>query len=287
MKIAFTDFWGMFIPNHNFFYYMLEDIYGDIQVTSPEDCDILLYGPYGKDHQKFDPQNKIKIFVTGENLRPNFEECTYSFSFDFDDYQGRNVRIPLWFMQFDWYKKDSFKNPEFVIGLDKIDDNDYIQNPKTKFCVLVNNNLFDDRVQCVHTLSDYKQVECFGKPFGNWFYGESKKYELFSNFKFSICFENSVAPDGGYYTEKLIHAKLAGTLPLYYADEKVELDFNTKSFLNLNDYSSMNQFADHVIQLDKNQEEYEAIVNEPLFNKNPDMSDLEEIKSRVKRMINL
>ena len=49
----------------------------------------------------------------------------------------------------------------------------------------------------------------------------------------------------------------------------------------------MNQFADHVIQLDQNQEEYEAIVNEPLFNKNPDMSDLEEIKSRVKRMINL
>ncbi|MHA1482118.1 MAG: glycosyltransferase family 10 domain-containing protein, partial [Candidatus Heimdallarchaeaceae archaeon] len=239
MNIAFTDFWDMFVPTHNFFYYLFKDIYGPLTVTTPTEADILFYGPYTQQHKAHSPKDKIKIFVTGENVRPNFEECTYSFTFDFEDYGGRNIRLPLWFLQFDWYDTKGFVNPEFVMPFDKIDDNEYIRTPKTKFCVLVNNNLFDNRIECVKSLRKYKPVECYGKPFGNWFYGESKKYEIYSHYKFSVCFENSFAPTGGYYTEKLIHSKLAGTIPLYYADEKVSIDFNTESFLNLNDYESM------------------------------------------------
>ena len=285
MKIAFTDFWDPFVPENNFFRDLFEDIYGEALVTSPQEADVLFYGPYGKQHTLYNPQDKIKIFVTGENERPNFNECTYSFTFDFEDYEGRNIRLPLWFLQLDWYNKRGYVNPEFVLPLDKINDNEYIRTPKTKFCVLVNNNLFDNRVECVNKLRGYKPVDCYGKPFGNWFFGESKKYQIFSNYKFSICFENSFAQTGGYYTEKLIHAKLSGTIPLYYADAKVKEDFNTDSFLNLNDYESMDHFAERVVEIDKDDAEYERIRSAPLFNKNPDYQDLEKLKTQIKEMI--
>tara|TARA_Y100000310_G_scaffold295509_1_gene326921 strand:+ start:466 stop:1329 length:864 start_codon:yes stop_codon:yes gene_type:complete len=284
MKIAFTDFWLDFQPHHNFFKDLFEDIYGDIKVTSPTECDVLFFGPYGAQHKSFSKDKIIKIFYTGENERPNFDDCTYSLTFDFEDYGGKNIRLPLWFLQLDWYNKKGYTNPEFVLPLDKISHNIYTNTPKTKFCVLVNNNLFSNRVKCVDALRPYKEVDCFGKPFGNWFYGESKKYDIFSHYKFSICFENSVAPTGGYYTEKLIHAKCSGTIPLYYADEKVSEDFNTKSFLNLNDYDSMDDFVKHVIEIDQNDNLYTQTINEPLFHTNPNHSDLENLKSKIKEL---
>jgi hypothetical protein len=282
LKISFCDFWLDFQPSNNFFKDLFEDIYGNITVVDPGGADILFFGPYGQEHRRFNKDNIIKIFYTGENERPNFDDCTYSLSFDFEDHNSRNIRLPLWFLQFDWYNKKGYINPEFILPLNKIDQNKYINTPKTEFCVLVNNNLFSNRVDCVEALSPYKKVQCFGKPFGNWFYGESKKYEIFSHYKFSICFENSVAPTGGYYTEKLIHAKCSGTLPLYYADEKVSEDFNPKSFLNLNDYDSLDDFVKHVIEIDQNDNLYTEIINEPLFHTNPQHSDLENLKSKVK-----
>jgi len=287
MKIAFTDFWFKFVPEDNFFVDIFRDMYGDVQVTHPSNADILIYSCYGRQHTAHSPNSKIKIFYTGENERPNYNECTYSLSFDFDDYGGRNLRLPLWFLQFDWYNKGGYVNPEFVMPLSEIDDNKYIRTPSSEFCVLVNNNLFDNRMECIKMLAKYKSVTCFGKPFGNWFYGESTKYEIFSKFKFSICFENGTAPCGGYYTEKLIHAKLAGTLPLYYADEQVAKDFNTESFLNLNDYKSMEDFVNHVIEIDKDDKEYQRILSEPLFHKNPTVDDLEKLKVNIKNMIGL
>jgi len=289
LKINFTDFWDGFQRDHNFFLDMFRDIYGDVQVTDSEQADILIYcGDYGgREHVRFDPKSKIKIYYTGENNRPNYDQCTYSLTFDYDDYGGRNVRLPLWFLQLDWYNKKGYTNPEFVIPINKINDNEYIQTPKTKFCVLINNNLFNDRVQCLNKLAPYKKVECYGKPFGNWFYGESKKYEIFSNFKFSICFENSVSPGGGYYTEKLIHAKCSGTIPLYYTDDKVGNDFNTKSFLNLNDYDSMDSFVEKIVELDNDKDQYESMFNEPLFNKDIGLDDLEDMKLKIKNMIGI
>ena len=289
LKVNFTDFWDGFHRDHNFFLYLLRDMYGHVEVSDSDEADVLFYcGDFGgTEHKRYDPQSKKKVYYTGENYRPNYNECTYSLTFDYDDYGGRNVRLPLWFLQLDWYNKGGYTNPEYVLPLDKVNDNEYIRKTPTKFGVLVNNNLFDDRVQCVKALSPYKEVECWGKPFGNWFYGESKKYEIFSDYKFSICFENSVAPGGGYYTEKLIHAKCSGTIPLYYTDDKVGNDFNTKSFLNLNDFDSMDDFAKRVIEIDNDEEEYQRILNEPLFNKDIGLDALENMKTKIGNMIGL
>ena len=64
-------------------------------------------------------------------------------------------------------------------------------------------------------------------------------------------------------------------------------DFNTKSFLNLNDYDSMQNLVDHVIEIDQDDDLYNQIIKEPLFNKVPNKENLEELKSKIKNLIKI
>jgi hypothetical protein len=291
MKISFTDFWDKFDSHNNFFLDLLSEITGEQPevVVHPNSADVLIYSCFGsQSHRAFDKNHLIKIFYTGENLRPNFDECTYSFTFDFEDYGGKNIRVPLWMLQLDWYNKTDYENPKYVIPLDDLEDNDFIRNPKTKFCALINNNLFDNRVECMQKLHTYKPVDGYGKPFGNWFYGEKEKMEILSSYKFSICFENSTAPVGGYYTEKLVHAKLSGNVPIYWADEKIGRDFNPKSFINLNDYNSMDKLVERVTEIDQDENLYKSFSEQPLWDKSRDpRNKKEELKESVKNLLNL
>lgn len=287
VKISFLDFWDGFQPDNNFFLYLMKDIYGhkNVSLTSPQDSDLLFYSCFGnQSHHSIDRGRTKKIYYTGENLRPNYNECDYSLTFDFDPYQGKNVRLPLWMLQIDFYNKKNYENPKFVLPLDEVEDNKWIRNPKTEFCATIfNHDKANNRMSFVKQLSEkYKPVHCWGKPFNNWFYGENGKYEILQNFKFSMCFENAIFP--GYYTEKLFHAKTSGTVPIYYADENCKLDFNTKSFINFNDFSSMDELVDYVKKVDENEELYKSYFNESLFHSQP---SLDKLKEEVKGMLNL
>ena len=288
MRLSFLDFWDGFQPNNNFFLDLFKEILGDgVELSSPQEADVLIYSCFGRqEHRLFDKNKVIKIFYTGENLRPNYDQCTYSFTFDFDDYKGKNVRIPLWLLQLDWYDKKDYGNPKYVIPLGDLEKNQFIDTPKTKFCALINNNLFDNRVECMKKLSTYKAVDGFGKPFGNWFYGEKRKMEILSSYKFSICFENTMFP--GYYTEKLIHSKLSGSIPLYWADDRIVEDFNQEAFLNLSRFDSISQLALAATQIDKDKDLYHYISSQSLW-KNPrdPFNKKEEIKNKVKSLLKI
>ena len=47
--------------------------------------------------------------------------------------------------------------------------------------------------------------------------GEYHKLQKLSNYKFSLAMENEIS--NGYLCEKLIHAKIAGNIPLFYGDD--------------------------------------------------------------------
>ena len=127
----------------------------------------------------------------------------------------------------------NYTNPQYVIPLEYIKANLLTRKNKDKFCCIVFNSRSPHRCEIIEKLGKYKKVDCYGKPFGNWFYGEDNKLKTISDYKFNICFENSISP--GYYTEKMIHAKTAGCLPIYWADNNCHKDFNPRSFLNLYD----------------------------------------------------
>jgi len=281
MNISFLDFWPGFQINNNFFKHTLNEIKENVIITNPENADLIIYSCFGNSHKRY---NCKKIFYTGENIRPNFEECDISLSFDFDDYDGKNIRLPLWLLQIDWYNKISFTNPKFMIPYDQIYKNKFYDKPKDNFCCIVFNSPAPHRYEILEKLSKYKRIDCFGLPFGNWFDGEDIKLDIISNYKFNICFENSIYP--GYYTEKPIHAKVAGCVPVYWSDSNISNDFNEKSFINLSNFNNLDDLVEYIIEVDKNDEKYNQIRNERLFNDDQDPKIIfDKIKEKISNIL--
>lgn len=282
MNISFTDFWDGFNPNNNFFCDLIRLINSECNfIPLSSSTNVLIYSCFGQSHKSVNMDKIKKIFYTGENLRPNFNECHYSLTFDFDSYDGKNIRLPLWMLQIDWFNKINYTNPQYVIPFDDLKNNDLISKPKKEFCCIVFNGRSPNRWEIIEKLKSYKGVHCYGKPFGNWFYGEDNKLQVISNYKFNICFENSIYP--GYYTEKLIHAKTAGCVPLYWADHNCKKDFNYASFINLYDFDDLDSFVDKIIYLDQNDSEYETIAKQYIFDGNE--PSLDNIKQSIKEIL--
>ena len=62
------------------------------------------------------------------------------------------------------------------------------------------------------------------------------KKRTISNYKFSLCFENTIYP--GYLTEKIIDSLVAGVIPIYLGDPNVEKIIPHDIFIDMRDYNS-------------------------------------------------
>ena len=69
------------------------------------------------------------------------------------------------------------------------------------------------------------------------------------------AFENSYYP--GYVTEKLWDPLRLGTLPIYLGAPNVRLLFPDNSFLNVDDFLTVHDLADHIEFLLENRDEYD------------------------------
>lgn len=291
MKISFTDFWPGFQNENNFFTDLLRSISSKIQIVPfSKETEILVYSCFGNQHHSTDRSKTKKIFYTGENMRPNFNECDFSWTFDFDDYDQKNIRIPLWLLQIDFFKNNNYKNPEYVVPLDYVTNlstNPWHLKTKDKFCVVVNNHLPNRRDEIIRYLALKKEIHGFGRAFNNTCGdGEEKKLNTISDYRFNICFENKLYP--GYYTEKLFHAKIAGCIPLYYSDTQVNEDFNPHGFLNLSNFTNIEEYVDFIFKVEESQALLNEIKNQPLFKtQNFPIEFLEQIKQKISKMLNL
>jgi hypothetical protein len=92
------------------------------------------------------------------------------------------------------------------------------------------------------------------------------KVKFISDYKFNIAFENS--SHQGYATEKLMEALVTNTIPIYWGDPKIGNDFNTKAFINYNDYESMDAVIEHVKKVDSDDILYRQYLSEPFLTEN-------------------
>ena len=82
----------------------------------------------------------------------------------------------------------------------------------------------------------------------------SDKGQIIKHYKFYFCFENSVYKD--YVTEKVYHALMSGTVPIYYGAPNFA-DFVPKnSVVNVRAFSSPKELADYLVMLSNNETEY-------------------------------
>lgn len=263
MKITFSDFWSPFDPENNFFIHALKQCFDDVEVVLPEDADIMFFSVFGRENTMY--KHCKKVFFTGENQRPNFKACDFSLTFDFDSYDGKNFRLPLWYLYIDWFNVKTYLNPEWLIPVSYLyNENEFTQKQKNKFCSIVFGRNVESRMNAIQNLSQYKSVDVFGKinpdfPLPD---GEKNKLDLISNYKFSLCYENSVTP--GYHTEKLLHGKIAGNIPIYYGDATISEDFNPDCFINATNMSG-DELIDVVRRIDSDDKIYNKIISTPLF----------------------
>jgi hypothetical protein len=269
MKVSFLDYWqapGSFQQENNFFIHLLRKIFEGVTISDPEDADVIFSLGFGVDYTRF--KDCIRIQYAGENVRPNLKVFDYSLTYDFDSYNGKNFRFPLWMMHIDWFNVGTYDNPEWLIPESYLYcKNEFTQKPKDKFCSIVYGKQIDSRINAIKNISNaYKNVDVFGKanPYIPLPDGEKHKMDLISDYKFSLCYENTVTP--GYHTEKLLHGKVAGNVPIYYGDETVSEDFNINGFINAVNMSDK-ELVEKIKEIDSNDKLYNSIINEPIFDK--------------------
>lgn len=273
LKIYFTDFWNTFKLEDNYFVNLLKEEY-EIKLDS-ENPDFLFYSNFGIDYYKY---KCPRIYFTGENVRPDFTECDWAFSFDYSN-DKRNYRLPLYALFADLSELTKPKNAEDLF------------KDKVSFCNFIYSNPGPvKRREFFYKLSKYKKVDSAGKylnNIGTYLPGfEFEKRQFIRKYKFTIAFENSSYP--GYTTEKILDPLLCGSIPVYWGNKEVHKDFNTKSFLNYHDYEDDELFIEKIIELDNNKELYLEMLSQPAFvnNKINEFVDKANVLERLKFIFN-
>lgn len=270
MKIAFTDFWWKFDPFNNFFVDACQALKSEVYVVHPSQADIIFFSCFGNDHKNYSCK---KVYYTGESTDPPWEACDFALTFNVEEDENKHFRLPLWMLYIDWFSRGKeYVNPQFMFPPDSLIENRYTKINPSFTCVGVYNgdpqgNRTDFMVKMAKKIPN--QVHAFGGMFQKIPYGEDKKCDVVCNYRFNMCFENRSKP--GYHTEKLFHAKLCGTIPIYWSAETYGLDFNKDCCLHLNDFESIDHLVDHVLYLDSDEKKYKEKVSNPLFLNSPNL----------------
>ena len=123
-----------------------------------------------------------------------------------------------------------------------------------------------DYLTLVKQVSKHKEVACGGPLMNN--IGRviprdiENKLLFIENYKFNIAFENGIFP--GYETEKILDGYFAGVVPVYFGSTIIERDFNTNRFINVHDYTTMDEVVEKMKSLE-NTMTYMDMLCEPLF----------------------
>lgn len=239
----------------------IHDLY-DFEVSDRPD--FILYSVFGPPPPK---GPWARIFYTGENRRPELDKCEWAFGFDHED----SVRDPRY-----------FRLPLYTVYgcgrnlVKRYFEAERIRRSKKRFCAFIYSNAdAPERVLFFGKLSRYKRVDAPGRVMNNMpGFGSGRdnadwrreKIAFLRDYKFVIAFENSSYP--GYTTEKLTDPMLARGVPIYWGNPLVHMDFNPRSFVNAHEHDSLDAVVQRVIELDRDDELYDAVLREPYYHGN-------------------
>lgn len=263
LRLKFVDFWvAMDSAEDNFFYQLLAPYY-DIEFSDKPD--ILFYSCFGSEHLKY---TCTRIFFSTENWRPDFNESDYAITFDYL-IDKRHLRFPLWAAYYLTYQKKRLVNRT----TDTKSQHQEWTARKKFCCIIVSNAQAKERIDFFKQLNAVKEVDSaggwnntIGKQIDSGTFG---KFEFIKDYRFVISFENSAY--SGYTTEKIIEPILAGCIPIYWGDPRVNEDFNPNRFIGIKDRTEYASGIETIIKLDSNKELAKSVLAESVFanSKNP------------------
>lgn len=267
LKLWFTYFWGTFDSYDNVFVYALSQKY-DLEIT-PHNPDLVITGDYRERYQ-----NAKMVYFSGEpfyDLGLNDYALT---SFYVND--PRYFRVPLFlFFAYEYYKYKFISSYEEILYKKSFIKPNILQN-KVNFCAYVSKGPGgpqSERTNFFNLLSQYKNVDSMGMHLNNapCVPGESAtiegsicKCKVIRNYKFTMAFENTMTFNDniGYTTEKIYEPMMALSIPIYWGNPEIYKDFNTKSFVNWNDYGSNEKVVERIIEIDNDDDLYMDYMKE-------------------------
>ncbi len=241
----------------------------------------------------------IKVFITGECFEPDFRFFDYAFSYE--ETSDRNFQFPG-FAKYDF--AESLRTGRYSDELNK-----YRNRPKSKFCNFVYSKTSDGatsqlkavmrhafgfpplslpRQQLCERLMRYKRVDCPGEalrnmpPLGP---GWGKKLDFISRYKFTIAGERISSPY--YVTEKICHAFLVNSVPIYWGSPNVSEYFNPEAFINCHDYDDFDGVVKRVMEIDNDDALYRQYAQAPPVLENSRLHDFtrEKVIQRVDEIV--
>jgi hypothetical protein len=221
ITIAFIGFWDGFKQDENEILNLLNhaaEITGlEIKVVN-SDPDILIFSCFGNPSLK-EFKAATRLLYLGENVRPDFSEADYSLTFDFSDYCGRNIYLPLWLLRSTTYAS---KNANYQPFVPKELEKPRIANQGQDCIVYIGNNSTPTRLEAINELKNLGfAVQCYGSQTNP----VDDKIKTLKQYKYTLCLENTFTP--GYVTEKIIDSYLAGSIPIYWGGAPPsEFNFN-------------------------------------------------------------
>lgn len=252
-SIHMTDFCKKNIDDFIFMKYFKEILNCNIDVQNP---DILLFSVFGqrRGHQHLNYRNCIKLLFSGEQRKVNCKY--YDYSITFDDDSKTNLCLPGNF----------FKNIDDIKLLKSI-----IQ-PKNKsaFCNFIYySNKPKERKYFCKQIQKYKNIDCPGRVLNNMEnFGAGRKgdwgndkIKFIKKYKFTIAFENESADN--YVTEKIVHPFKAGSIPIYWGAPNIEDYYDSRCFINVNNFNNFNEAIKYIKEVDKNEELYLSYFDNP------------------------
>ena len=276
LRVAFSDMWELFNPEYNMFTLMLEAAVPGRKVVGfalgQGHADILIFGPFGDAWKGF---KGPKVHFTGENTEPiNAENVVLNLGFKHVDYnEGKYLRLPLWMLEINWFNADAERiaNPK-PLPIDRCCKVYPEEIANKKFCAFVVTNPRQQmRNNAFLWLSNYKKVDSAGRLYNNLGDGlfaglgggggELIKHEFLKGYKFCLAFENESAD--GYTTEKWLHAKAAGCIPIYWGDPKFERDFDIDGCIDARGIKTSAELIDLVKAVDTNGSEWLRKLSKP------------------------
>ena len=280
--VAFSDMWPGFNYDSNFITDALRNHLGKpvrgVVYESSISPHLILCGPYSESWKQIS-SSAPKVFFTAEHWAapPGFDLYLTS-SREEDE---KHFRLPVWMTFIDWFS-GSTSLPT------KTEDNPirlpvhFATTPhpigfadRNAFCgFVVTNPICTFRNDTFHAVNAYKAVDSGGALYNNiggplalkypgGGCGDLSKHAFFADHQFTISFENAQVP--GYITEKLLHAKMAGCVPIYWGDANTDTDFAPNSFLNLSALTNPEKVVDVIKKLEANPTMCAAIAATPIL----------------------
>lgn len=238
IRVKFVDWSPGLDITKTFVYRALSQFYELEESGNP---DYLFDGGLGLHHLKYDC---IKVLLLGENLVPDFNNFDYAIGFDFISFGDRYVRIPFCTL-----------SDNYVALYNRVMPSDDMLLNRA-FCSFVVSNGKGDplREKFFRRLSEYKPVASGGRWMNNVGGPVKNKLDFCSRYKFNICFENS--PALGYTTEKIMDAFAANSVPIYYGNPLITVDFSSESIVCLKGDGDIERVVEEIVRLDNDNDSY-------------------------------